>query len=71
MISSGRLIRLPSGGRGGSKANGSGFSPMKENKRKNFFRGGNVMLRDWSLITIGGRGGRGGRGGWRILVVLQ
>ena len=34
MISSGRLIRLPSGGRGGSKANGSGFSPMKENKRK-------------------------------------
>ena len=67
MISSGRLIRLPSGGRGGSKANGSGFSPVKENKRKNF-RGGNVMLRDWSLITIGGRGGRGG---WRILVVLQ
>ena len=46
MISSGRLIRLPSGGRGGSKANCSGFSPVKENERKNFFRGGNVMLRD-------------------------
>ena len=58
MISSGRLIRLPSGGRGGSKANGSGFSPMKENKRKNFFRGGNVMLRDWGRKDRG-KGGKG------------
>ena len=60
MISSGRLIRLPSGGRGGSKANCSGFSPVKENERKKLL---SRRKRDAEGLIINHRRGKWWEGG--------